>query len=163
MEKATFGAGCFWNVEEVFRKVEGVKETAVGFSGGRPKNPSYKQVCTAATGHAEVVQVKFDPKVVSYSKLLDIFWKVHNPTQLDRQGVDIGEQYRSVIFYHSPAQMKAAEASKKKWQTKYNNRIVTEIVKAKPFYKAEEAHQKYIQKKSESVLGGFLSKMLQRK
>jgi len=109
LEKATFGAGCFWDVEETFRKTKGVTETAVGYSGGTTKNPSYEQVCTGTTGHAEVAQVKFDPKIVSYDKLLDLFFRAHDPTQLNRQGPDVGEQYRSVIFYHSPAQKKAAE------------------------------------------------------
>lgn len=147
LEKATFGAGCFWNVEETFRKINGVKSTAVGFMGGKARNPSYDQVCSGSTGHAEVTQVIFDPKTISYKELLDVFWKAHDPTQLNRQGPDIGEQYRSVIFYHNETQKKAAEASKRKYQPKHRNRIVTKISKAGPFYKAEEYHQKYEMKK----------------
>src|SRR3954471_351550 len=111
-EKATFGAGCFWGVESTFRSIEGVTDAAVGYAGGNLENPTYEDVCTDETGHAEVVQVEFDPVIVSYQKLLDIFWASHNPTQLNRQGPDVGRQYRSVIFYHSPEQRVAAEASK---------------------------------------------------
>ena len=113
MEKATFGAGCFWGVEAAFRKVPGVVDTAVGYSGGHTKNPTYKEVCTDKTGHAEVVQVEYEPAKVTYKQLLEVFWANHDPTQLNRQGPDVGEQYRSVVFYHTPEQKAAAEASKK--------------------------------------------------
>lgn len=144
--KATFGAGCFWHVEEVFMKTKGVTETKVGFMGGAVKNPSYKEVSRGKTGHAEVCQVIYDPDKVSYNSLLKKFWKMHNPTQLNRQGLDVGKQYRSVIFYHNFEQKKKAIESKEKEQKKYKKEIVTEIVPAKAFYKAEEYHQKYYKK-----------------
>lgn len=144
MEKATFGAGCFWHVEETFRKLEGVISTTVGYMGGNFKNPTYEDVCTDETGHAEVVQITYDPKKITYEQLLDVFWSIHNPTQLNRQGPDTGTQYRSVIFYHNEQQKKLAEQSKKKLE--YNKPIVTEITKAKEFYKAEEYHQRYLEK-----------------
>jgi peptide-methionine (S)-S-oxide reductase len=148
-EIATFGAGCFWGVEAAFRQVKGVLETTVGYSGGRMENPTYEDVCTNRTGHAEVVQVAFDPSKVSYEQLLDVFWKEHDPTQLNRQGPDHGTQYRSVIFYHSPEQHKAAAASRDRLQAsgKYNKPIVTEITAAGPFYKAEDYHQQYLEKR----------------
>lgn len=139
MQKATFGAGCFWGPEEVFGKVKGVISTKVGYMGGTVENPSYEKVCSGRTGHAEVVQIEFDPAKVSYKELLIIFWKIHDPAQLNRQGPDIGRQYRSVIFYHNEEQRKLAEQSKPK-------NAVTEIVPATKFYKAEEYHQKYLQK-----------------
>ena len=147
MAKATFGAGCFWHVELEFSKVKGVSKTEVGFMGGRFKNPSYKFVCTSLTGHAEVCQVTYDPKKVSYEKLLEVFWKNHDPTQKNRQGWDIGTQYRSVIFYHTENQRKLAEKSMDKQQKKIKKEIVTQIKPAGEFYKAEEYHQKYLEKK----------------
>ena len=145
MEKATFGAGCFWHVEASFQKVKGIISTTVGYMGGDLKKPTYEDVCTDKTGHAEVVQITYDPSEVSYEKLLEMFWDIHDPTQLNRQGPDTGTQYRSVIFYHNEKQKKLAEDSKKK--LKSNKPIVTEITKAKEFYSAEEYHQKYLQKK----------------
>jgi len=145
---ATFGAGCFWRPEETFSKVKGVISTAVGYMGGKVENPSYKQVCSGKTGHAEVVQIKFDSSKVSYKKLLNIFWKIHNPTQLNRQGPDVGSQYRSVIFFHDEEQRELAEKSKP-------GSTVTEIVPATIFYPAEEYHQKYLQKGKGRVCGEF--------
>ncbi len=149
MEKATFGAGCFWGVEATFRQVEGVKETQVGFSGGALENPTYRDVCADKTGHAEVVEVTFDPARASYEKLLDVFWQVHDPTQLNRQGPDVGTQYRSAIFYHSPEQEAAARASKGRLQAsgRFRRPIVTEITPASKFYRAEEYHQRYFEKR----------------
>jgi len=146
---ATFGAGCFWGVEETFRKLPGVIETAVGYSGGARENPTYEQVCSDATGHAEVVQVTYDPEKVSYEELLKVFWQNHNPTQLNRQGPDVGSQYRSVVFYHDEAQKSAAETSKTELEMKqvFHNPIVTSIEPEKPFYKAEEYHQQYLAKR----------------
>src|SRR6201987_3825634 len=134
-EKAMFGAGCFWGVEETFRKLKGVTSTAVGYAGGTKDNPSYEDVCTDQTGHAEVVQVEFDPAQISYDRLLEVFWSSHNPTTLNRQGPDVGTQYRSVIFYHSPAQKEAAEVSKANLQKsgRFSRSIVTQIEKAPPF------------------------------
>jgi len=145
MEIATFGAGCFWGVEAAYQKINGVIKTIVGYMGGTTKNPSYEDVCTDKTGHAEVVQVQFNNKIVKYEELLDVFWKIHDPTQLNRQGFDIGTQYRSVIFYHNEKQKILAEKSKNK-QEKSKKQIVTEIVPAKEFYKAEEYHQNYLKK-----------------
>ena len=152
MEKATFGAGCFWGVEASFRKIKGVISTTVGYMGGALKNPSYEDVCTDKTGHIEVVQIEFDPKVVTYEYLLEIFWKIHDPTQLNRQGPDIGTQYKSVIFYHDDKQKKKAEESKIKQEKlkKHSKPIVTEILKEKTFNKAEEYHQQYFEKMGES-------------
>ena len=149
LEKATLGAGCFWHVEAEFRKINGVKNTAVGYEGGNFENPSYENVCTDNTGHAEVIEIEFDPKKVSYDKLLEVFWNLHDPTTLNRQGPDVGTQYRSVIFYHNEKQKKMALASKEKLQkSKYKDRnVVTEIVPAKKFYKAEGYHQRYLEKK----------------
>jgi peptide-methionine (S)-S-oxide reductase len=146
---ATFGAGCFWGVEETFAQVPGVIETAVGYEGGTLENPTYKDVCTDRTGHAEVVQVTYDPARVSYDTLLDVFWNNHNPTQLNRQGPDYGTQYRSVIFYHSPEQRTTAEASLAQLVAsgKWSRKIVTQIVPAQPFYRAEEYHQRYLAKR----------------
>ncbi len=146
MTIATFGAGCFWHVEAAFSEVKGVLSTAVGYMGGDMKNPSYEDVCSDETGHAEVVQVEYDPKKVSYSSVLDIFWKIHDPTTLNRQGPDEGTQYRSVIFYHDEQQKKEAEKSKLVMQKKLGEKVVTSIVKAGMFYKAEEYHQKYFRK-----------------
>ena len=147
-EKATFGAGCFWHIEEEFKKLKGVISTSVGFMGGDLKNPSYKDVCTGKTGHAEVVHLEYDKKIISYEKLLEVFWNIHDPTTLNRQGPDIGTQYRSVIFFHSEEQEKTANASKVTLEKsgKFKNKIVTEIVPAKEFYKAEEYHQRYFEK-----------------
>lgn len=148
MEKAAFGAGCFWGVEATFRKVPGVKDAICGYMGGRTENPTYKSVCYDDTGHAEVVEVTFDPTVVSYEALLDVFWRCHNPTQLNRQGPDVGDQYRSAIFTYSDAQAAAARASKEALQQsgKWRDPIVTEITPAPTFYKAEEYHQRYLEK-----------------
>jgi peptide-methionine (S)-S-oxide reductase len=149
MEKATFGAGCFWGVEAVFRQLKGVTATAVGYMGGALKNPTYKDVCTDRTGHAEVVEVQFDPKLVGYDTLLDVFWDNHDPTTLNRQGPDVGAQYRSAIFYHSPEQQAAATASKEKRQAsgQYRRPVVTEITPAASFWRAEEYHQQYLEKR----------------
>jgi peptide-methionine (S)-S-oxide reductase len=149
MEKATFGAGCFWGVEAAFREVKGVKETAVGYAGGTLDNPTYQDVCTDRTGHAEVVQVEYDPNVVSYEQLLDVFWGNHDPTTVNRQGPDVGTQYRSVIFYHSPEQQALAEASKEKQQAsgRFKRPIVTQILPAPTFYRAEDYHQQYLEKR----------------
>ena len=148
MEKATFGAGCFWHVEEEFRGVKGVVATSVGYSGGETKKPTYDQVCTGETGHAEVVHVEFDPKIISYEALLEVFWAIHNPTTLNRQGPDVGTQYRSVIFYYSEEQKEEAEASKLKLSKsgRFSKPIVTEIKPVAEFYRAEEYHQKYFDK-----------------
>ena len=147
-ELATFGAGCFWGIEALFRQVEGVTDAAVGYTGGTLENPTYKDVCSDRTGHAEVVQVTFDPARVSYEKLLDVFWQVHDPTQLNRQGPDHGRQYRSAIFFHTPAQEAAARASKAKLQASnlFSRPIVTEITPASTFWRAEEYHQRYLEK-----------------
>ena len=152
MEKATFGAGCFWGVEETFRKIKGVKDTAVGYTGGALKDPTYKDVCTNESGHAEVVQVIFDPAEVSYDELLDVFWSNHNPTTLNRQGPDWGTQYRSAIFFHSPEQEAKARASKENLEKsgRYKRPIVTQIVPEAVFYRAEEYHQRYLEKRGVS-------------
>lgn len=147
MEKATFGAGCFWGVEADFRKIDGVTRSTVGYLGGTLQHPSYEQVCTGSTGHAEVVQVEFDPDVVAYDVLLDLFWKIHDPTQLNRQGPDVGAQYRSAIFFHSPEQEKAARASKERSQDRFSRPIVTEITEASAFFPAEDYHQRYLEKR----------------
>ena len=145
-EKAIFGAGCFWGVEAEFRKVEGVVEVASGYSGGHTENPTYGDVCSGATGHAEVIEVEYDPSKVSYKELLELFWKEHDPTQLNRQGLDVGTQYRSVIFFVTPEQETAAHASKEKAQERFNKPIVTERRPASEFYRAEEYHQRYFEK-----------------
>jgi peptide-methionine (S)-S-oxide reductase len=149
MSTATFAAGCFWGVEETFHKVKGVTATAVGYSGGTTPNPTYEDVCTDRTGHAEAVQVEFDPAQVSYEELLKVFWENHDPTTRNRQGPDIGSQYRSAIYYHTPEQKAAAEAFKDQLQKsgKYRRPIVTEITPAGPFYRAEEYHQRYLEKR----------------
>jgi len=148
LEKATFAAGCFWGVEDVFIKVKGVESTLVGYTGGRLKDPTYENVCSGITGHAEAVLVEFDPEKVSYKELLNIFWNTHDPTTLHKQGPDVGEQYRSVIFFHSEEQKEEAEKSKKELEAsgKFKDPIVTEITPASEFYKAEDYHQKYFQK-----------------
>jgi peptide-methionine (S)-S-oxide reductase len=150
--KATFGAGCFWGVEEVFRNVKGVVSTAVGYAGGAKENPTYADVCTDKTGHAEVVEVEFDPSQVAYDELLGVFWSNHNPTTLNRQGPDVGTQYRSVIFYHSPEQKSAAEVSRAKIDKsgRFPRPVVTQIEPAPTFWRAEEYHQRYLQKRGQS-------------
>ncbi|TAJ44873.1 peptide-methionine (S)-S-oxide reductase MsrA [Methanofollis fontis] len=147
-ERAYFAAGCFWGVEAVFRKVKGVVDTAVGYMGGTTENPTYGEVCTGRTGHAETVEVIYDPVVVSYRVLLDLFWEIHDPTTADRQGPDIGSQYRSVIFYTTPEQEAAARASIQEAgrSGRWRRQIVTEIVPAGIFYRAEEYHQRYFEK-----------------
>ncbi|HLH35350.1 MAG TPA: peptide-methionine (S)-S-oxide reductase MsrA [Alloacidobacterium sp.] len=149
MEKATFGAGCFWGVEVAFGQIPGVLETAVGYEGGNLENPSYKDVCTDATGHAEVVELTFDPAKVSYEQLLEAFFSLHDPTQLNRQGPDWGTQYRSVIFYHSPEQEAAAKRVIERLtaEKKFAKPIVTQVVPAQSFWRAEEYHQKYLEKR----------------
>jgi peptide-methionine (S)-S-oxide reductase len=149
MALATFGAGCFWGVEETFRKLPGVLNTAVGYMGGTKENPTYEEVCTDKTGHAEVVQVEFDPEQITYADLLDVFWNNHNPTTLNRQGPDVGTQYRSVIFYHDETQKKLAEASKQELDRsgRFKNPIVTQVEPATTFWRAEEYHQRYLQKR----------------
>ena len=150
--KATFAAGCFWHVEEIFRKTSGVKSTQVGYSDGVTKNPTYEDVCTDATGHAEAVEVDYDPQEVSYEELLKIFWNNHNPTTLNRQGPDVGKQYRSAVFFHTPEQKKVAMEMKEKLnpiaREKFQSDIVTEIKPASDFYRAEEYHQQYFSKSS---------------
>lgn len=146
IEKATFGAGCFWGIEAEFRKVEGVVEAVSGYTGGYKKDPSYGDVCSGATGHAEVVEVEYDPEKVSYEELLDVFWANHDPTTKDRQGFDVGTQYRSAIFFHTPEQEAVAHASKEKAQERFKKPIVTEITSASEFYRAEEYHQRYFEK-----------------
>lgn len=148
-DTATFGGGCFWGVEEAFRQVKGVRSTAAGYMGGNFDNPSYQDVCTDTTGHAEVVQILFAPDSVDYQRLLDVFWAIHDPTTLNRQGPDIGTQYRSVIFYHSDEQKRLAEASKEALEKsgKYRRPIVTAIVPASTFWRAEDYHQQYLAKR----------------
>ena len=150
--KATFAAGCFWHVEEIFRKTSGVKSTQVGYSDGVTKNPTYEDVCTDATGHVEAVEVDYDPQEVSYEELLKIFWNNHNPTTLNRQGPDVGKQYRSAVFFHTPEQKKVAIEMKEKLnpiaREKFQSDIVTEIKPASDFYRAEEYHQQYFAKSS---------------
>jgi peptide-methionine (S)-S-oxide reductase len=147
--KATFAAGCFWGVEETFRKLDGVLETTVGYTGGHTVNPTYEDVCTDKTGHAEVVDITFDPDVISYRELLKVFFANHNPTTLNRQGPDVGTQYRSAIFYHDEQQKQEAEQMKRELDQSgtYTDPIVTEIVKAGPYYLAEDYHQKYLLKR----------------
>jgi peptide-methionine (S)-S-oxide reductase len=150
LQKATFGAGCFWGVEAEFRQLpKGVVSTAVGYEGGSMTNPTYRDVCTDRTGHAEAVEVEYDPEEISYEDLLKVFWENHDPTTLNRQGPDVGKQYRSVIFYHTPEQQAAALATKEKLEKsgKYRRPIVTEIVPATTFYRAEDYHQQYLEKR----------------
>jgi peptide-methionine (S)-S-oxide reductase len=150
---ATFGAGCFWGVEAAFRQIKGVKATAAGFMGGTVENPTYEDVCYRDTGHAEVVEVEYDPAVVSYDALLAVFWENHDPTTLNRQGPDIGEQYRSAIFFQTPEQQAAAEASKQalEHEGRFRRPIVTEITPAGRFYKAEDYHQQYLERRGLST------------
>jgi peptide-methionine (S)-S-oxide reductase len=147
MEKATFGAGCFWGVEATFRRLAGVRSTAVGYAGGEVENPTYKQVCTDSTGHAEVVEVTFDPAVISYRDLLEVFWDNHNPMTLNYQGPDYGTQYRSAIFFHSPEQEAIAKESMANAQKRFPRPIVTEITPAPTFWAAEDYHQQYLEKR----------------
>ena len=142
-EQATFGGGCFWCMEAVFERLDGVKSVISGYAGGTKKNPTYQEVCAGATGHAEVVQIEFDPREISYEKLLEVFWEAHDPTTTNRQGADVGTQYRSVILYHNAAQKKAAEESKQTAQWRFPAPIVTEITPLAAFYKAEDYHQDY--------------------
>jgi peptide-methionine (S)-S-oxide reductase len=152
MEKATFAAGCFWGVEDAFRQVKGVTDAAAGYTGGTQDNPSYQDVCSDATGHAEAVQVEFDPAQVSYDDLLSVFWRIHDPTTPNRQGPDVGSQYRSAIFFHTPDQEKEARASKAKQDASGRHRrpVVTEITPASRFWRAEEYHQRYNEKHGRS-------------
>ena len=146
---ATFGAGCFWGIEAKFRMIPGVLDAAVGYSGGHTANPTYKDVCTDQTGHAEVVQVTYDPAVLSYEKLLEGFWMMHDPTQINRQGPDVGTQYRSAIFFHTPEQEAIAKRSKAALESsgRFRKPVATEITAAGPFYRAEEYHQRYLEKR----------------
>src|SRR5947209_12117837 len=149
MEIATFGGGCFWGVEAAFRQLPGVVDAAAGYTGGTLDNPTYKDVCTDRTGHAEAVQVTFDPAMISYEQLLDAFWQLHDPTQFNRQGPDYGKQYRSVIFFHSPEQERAARESKQRLDSsgRFTRKVVTEISPAQSFWRAEEYHQRYLEKR----------------
>lgn len=153
MEKAMFGAGCFWGVEEAFRAVGGVKDTKVGYSGGNTEDPTYEQVCSDRTGHAEVIWIEFDPAVVSYEQLLDKFFTIHDPTQLNRQGPDVGKQYRTVVFFYSPEQEKAAREKIEQLgkSGRFRAPIATEVMPAAKFYAAEEYHQRYLQKRGANV------------
>jgi peptide-methionine (S)-S-oxide reductase len=148
LEKATFAAGCFWGVEAAFRQIPGVVATRVGYTGGHTTDPTYERVCSHTTGHAEAVEVTYDPERASYEQLLDVFWAKHNPTTKNRQGLDIGDQYRSAIFFHSPEQQEAAERTKEAMQAKLHwpKKVVTEIVPASEFYEAEDYHQQYLEK-----------------
>ncbi len=156
MERATFAAGCFWGVEEAFRTLDGVLETAVGYMGGNTENPTYQQVCTGETGHAEVVDLRFDPERISYAQLLEVFWAKHNPTSLNFQGWDVGTQYRSAIFCHTEEQRQIAADSKAALEKsgKYQGPVVTEITPAGPFWRAEEYHQQYVLKNRPGCRGG---------
>jgi len=150
MARATFGAGCFWGVEAAFRRIDGVTDAAVGYAGGHKENPTYREICSHGTGHAEVVEVEYDPAQVSYEALLSAFWETHDPTQFNRQGPDVGDQYRSVIFFHSPEQREAALASKERLDAggELPHPVATLIEKAPTFWRAEEYHQRYLEKNS---------------
>ena len=150
MATATFGAGCFWGVEATFRRIDGVTNATVGYAGGHTENPSYRQVCSHGTGHAEVVEVEYDPGRVSFETLLDAFWDMHDPTQLNRQGPDVGDQYRSVIFFHTPEQEQLAKESRRRLEEsgRFTRPIVTVIEEAPTFWRAEEYHQRYLEKNS---------------
>ncbi|MDD5131593.1 MAG: peptide-methionine (S)-S-oxide reductase MsrA [bacterium] len=152
-EKATFAAGCFWGVEEAFLNIKGVISTTVGYTGGHLPEPTYEDVCSDKTGHAEAVLVEYNPTAVTYEKLLDVFWKIHDPTQVNKQGPDLGSQYRSAIYFHSPGQEQAALLAKEKLQQsgRYKNKIITEVAPAAEFWPAEEYHQKYLQKKGRTI------------
>ena len=149
-KKATFGAGCFWGVEAAFRQIDGVTKTEVGYEGGTLENPTYEDVCAHTTGHAEVVEVTYDPERVSFEDLLAVFWRNHDPTQLNRQGWDVGDQYRSAVFFHDEEQRAAAEASSEREQASHRRPIVTQIVAAETFYPAEDYHQQYLEKRGQS-------------
>jgi peptide-methionine (S)-S-oxide reductase len=148
--KATFGAGCFWGVEAAFRQLDGVTKTRVGYSGGHTQNPSYEDVCSHGTGHAEVVEVTYDDERLSYNDLLRVFWDKHDPTQLNRQGWDIGDQYRSAIFFHDEEQQETATRSKEQQEGRYKRPVVTQIEPAQTFYEAEDYHQQYLEKRGRS-------------
>lgn len=152
MEKATFAAGCFWGVEAKFKKLNGVISTQVGYTGGHMENPTYEDVCSDLTGHAEAVEIEYNPEIISYNQLLDVFWTIHNPTTLNRQAFDVGSQYRSAIFYHNEEQKQLAETSKENLNKsgKFDKQIVTEITPATKFWKAEEYHQNYYEKTGRS-------------
>jgi len=158
-KKATFGAGCFWGVEAAFRQIEGVKATRVGYSGGTLENPTYEDVCSHTTGHAEVVEVAYDPEQVSYDELLHVFWRKHDPTQLNRQGWDIGDNYRSVIFFHDDEQHEAALKAKAAEQASWPAPIVTQIEPAQTFYEAEDYHQQYLEKRGRSSCTATLARV----
>jgi peptide-methionine (S)-S-oxide reductase len=149
--KATFGAGCFWGVEAAFRQLDGVTATAVGYEGGTLENPTYEDVCSHTTGHAEVVEVTYDPERISYDDLLQVFWRKHDPTQLNRQGWDIGDNYRSVIFFHDDEQREAAERSKEQEQGRHSGPVVTLVEPAQTFYVAEDYHQQYLEKRGQAT------------
>jgi peptide-methionine (S)-S-oxide reductase len=159
-KKATFGAGCFWGVEAAFRQLEGVTATAAGFEGGHLENPSYQDVCAHTTGHAEVVEVTYEPDRISYEELLDVFWGKHDPTQLNRQGWDVGDQYRSVIFFHDDEQRQVAEQSKAALDAsgRYRKPVVTQIEPAQTFYRAEEYHQRYLEKQGRASCTASLAR-----
>ena len=150
MAITTFGAGCFWGVEAAFRQIQGVTATTVGYLGGTLENPTYQDVCTGSTGHAEVVHVEYDPSQIAYEDLLDVFWKCHDLTTLNRQGPDVGAQYRSAVFFHTPEQEAVALESKEKVQDRFKRPIVTEITPASAFYRAEEYHQQYLEKRGQA-------------
>ncbi len=158
-KKATFGAGCFWGVEAAFRQIEGVTRTRVGYTGGTLENPTYEDVCSHTTGHAEVVEVTYDPERVSYDELLEVFWRKHDPTQLNRQGWDIGDQYRSVVFFHDVEQQEAAVHSKAREQASRSAPIVTQIEPAERFYEAEDYHQQYLEKRGRSTCTPALARV----
>ena len=153
IEKADFGGGCFWGVEELFRTTPGVLKTTVGYEGGNVDNPTYEQVCSHTTGHAETVQIEFDPSKVSYDELLDIFFENHDPTQLNRQGLDVGDSYRSVVFYHNDTQKNKAQAKIKELseEGKYSDPVITQVAPAKTFWHAEDYHQQYLRKRNLKV------------
>jgi len=150
-ETATFGAGCFWGVEAAYRQIQGVKSTRVGYAGGDTENPTYKDVCSGTTNHAEVVEVTFDPARVSYEELLDVFWANHDPTQVNRQGPDVGTQYRTVVFFHSPEQEKSALASRDSLKESLDRPIATQVVPAESLWEAEDYHQQYLEKRGLST------------
>ena len=158
-KKATFGAGCFWGVEAAFRQLDGVQKTEVGYEGGMLENPTYEDVCSHTTGHAEVVEVTYDPEQVSYEQLLGVFWGKHDPTQLNRQGWDVGDQYRSVVFFHDEEQRAAAEASKEREQSHYRRPIVTVVEPAQTFWAAEDYHQQYLEKQGRSSCTATLARV----
>jgi peptide-methionine (S)-S-oxide reductase len=159
-EKATFGAGCFWQVEAAFRELDGVVDTAVGYEGGHVDNPTYEQVCTGTTGHVEVTQVTFDPSTIGYEDLVSKYFEIHDPTQLNRQGPDVGWQYRSVVFAHSDEQAEIARRVIERTQERFRDPIVTEIESAAPFWRAEDYHQCYLEKRSSA--SGLLGTLLGR-